>query len=339
MTVTVRIFIAGLIAFLPSPDQKIIQALLYDARNPMQVLGCPQGVTHSHKPVLVARREDYVGDCPVVYVGQRKFCQWPLEKVSVALSGMTDPNLVRARGRRGVFSPHEKPQSANELPDFSWLADVDTVVPDGGKVRDDIGLGISNRNVVSRVGFAQGVLSVCHMVENKLGKVPRLRFEEVGTGSVQRYKQALADAVKLEGKANSGGVIVHLEKLDGSGMSDITLRPGAGHPNVLEFMVLNLPERRMIKPCECENGSDFAHYYDWIKRDRPSDHRIFLPRFDPKGDDREVASCERGTIVEEFLPRDSTTCAVFRLRNKEASEDDVRSLYTRPICPMGMISF
>jgi hypothetical protein len=169
-------------------------------------------------------------------------------------------------------------------------------------------------------------------VEGKLENALGMAFRDSDhPTSFAGYEQALADEIRLKAEMEYEHLVINRVRLDDNQeLPPIVLRARVG---LLEALIINLPERQTIKPCECELGLDFLRYYPLVRLDDPKDPRKFLPIFTGESGEPGFA-CGRNTIVEQFLPRDQTTCRALNPRRKKEKQVLPVSLFTRPACPM-----
>ena len=353
---TLHLFFVGLIAFVPNPDGSKIDVLLVDARNEECVGGqgpsCEGGcVSPAHKAMLAVRKEDVAGPCPGE---ERGFCVWSLDGIEVQIKGL-DQALERRQGRgRNMrtlgLTADRLPENAEDAVDFTWLADMNAVVPGGGHIKSTIGLREPNASATAQIIVDQGRLGVCNLVqyEGNPPRVPLFEFRPLGTGADRRpYRQALADEVELNARMAGRRMQLYLTGADGR-VTVINL--DANNDRAAEVLVLNVPRIHSDSPRECDDvGADFYRFFPWAK----GADQVYLPHRTPEfrsgdqvqpGDqegcyDRAVRDFllgEHGYFIEaaeqhcsQLEKDDEKNKCVEKIR-------DVKSVHTRPICPMAV---
>jgi hypothetical protein len=348
MSFIVRIFFAGLIAFVPSRDGKELIVLLPDAAEAS--VASDGTAVGPHQALLLARAAGCTGDCGVADAGIAAllFADQTPSKAGEALSDALQQGTVwRLDGSElsfaaaaGVarFAPPLSirrnlrptargqarllPATPDEGKDFSWVADLGRIVPGAGVVDPAVLAPIPPaKRIAARLRLDSGEVSTYRLVRVD-GQVPPLRFRSLAAkGAEVAYTQALADWVVAEFWVSGGALEVVERRFADGARRSIALTPSCG---VVEIAVLNVARAHpgahagggepLALP---EPGRHFEKYYELAQVRPPfrpvpyvADQAVGLP-----------VHQEHGSALLDAL----------RL-------DDPRGVYDRLICPLAQFS-
>lgn len=302
MDFILRIFFSGLITFVPNADNTEVTVLLLDSHGHTTSDG---GALPHHKPVLVTRALGCEGDCTPrePSVAQFLFADKAVDQAADALHAAVlggsawsladtelsirsageaclQPPLTLVRDARGVENGHPKaiPTTAQERRDFSWVPDLDQILPSLGDLEPSLFAARPPRTVVAaRLRLRSGTLST-HSVVRVDGKVQPIAFRAGGGTSNVSYNQAVAGWVSAEIVVPSDGIEIVAQDFDDGTLRTMTLKPKDG---LVEMAILNLP---YFEPPAADAprptpqpGKHFEAYYDTAKvhpaaADRPVPH-------------------------------------------------------------------
>jgi hypothetical protein len=226
MSFIVRIFFAGLIAFVPSHDGRDLVVLLPEVGDQAKIA--------MHQALLVVRAAACTGDCQPAE-GERTTIAGILfadksstkagEALATAVGGGTAWHLQGSdlsfpapgeafspalnlrhgarRGANGQFEP--LPATPEESRDFSWVAELNRILPGAGVVDPRLlGARPPAHRLTARLRMQFGDVSTYRLV--RIGSmVPSLGFRGLANGSAQTsYSQALAEWVVAEFNVSGG---------------------------------------------------------------------------------------------------------------------------------------
>ncbi|MBV8516178.1 MAG: hypothetical protein JO197_02135 [Acidobacteria bacterium] len=346
MDFVLRILFSGMIAFIPSADQKELNVVLLNTHGYQTSDGTT--LPH-HQPFLLARAQSCTGSCerrdPAVatfFYSDKSESQaldaleealaggaaWQLagSDISVhkpdASDGCLHPPLWLQSGTRGADANGLRPVPSNgrELSDFSWVTSLDQVSPTLGPLNASVLSAQPPSIVAARLKLDRGKISTYSLVRID-GKVKPLYFRALGATENGPYAQAGAnwvmaeirvpgDAVELISKDFAGGATrtMHLTPLDG----------------VVEVAVLNIPSFEVATAGEIPPtpgpGTHFEEYYQ-LAQTPPATRPI--PHAGTSSDEPAVewrTLDPDGTLRSELLTR---------LRIEPG-----RGIYDRTLCPM-----
>jgi hypothetical protein len=222
-----KIYMLGLVAFVPSPDGKQMTVLLVDARGGFQA--SDGSVFPPHYPILLASAAHCQGDCTreVAKIGPHLYSRTPdpvfpsspnpseslrrlvkgggawviggsqISFIHPAPAGRAMPGLQIVRDRRpsqarGELAP--LPANAREKEDFSWVADMAKAAPESAEIDPDC---LARRprkcRVAGRLTVAEGYLST-----HKLAAF----LPPTGGGGIAEFKfRSLAADTPVTGEA------------------------------------------------------------------------------------------------------------------------------------------
>ncbi len=213
MTVTLRVFFFGLIAFVKQPDG--LTVALVNAVTPHAASGCASGSAsqcpfHAHSPFLTIL-PNLLSGCSdsMSFPG---LCAWDLKGKTVSFPNPTTPGVTYA-DTRGRFIPmvgakHRLPGDANEAQDFSWVPVMADVTGKTMTVSQNNLTPGTSKPTIASLKLTGGAVQACHLADLDLSGqespvesacagdcIHTFRFESID-GTIQgSAKQALADGV------------------------------------------------------------------------------------------------------------------------------------------------
>jgi len=293
MTFVVRIFFAGLVAFVPSRDGKVLTVLLPDAGQARKL--SDGSLMEPHQALLVARAAGCKGDCgpgdaslaSILFPGQPAGAAWDglaaalQQGVAWRLDGVEltvgpppcEPKLSIPHGAQKAGCSAGSPATAESSKDFGWVADLNQIVPGSGIV-DPAFLGPQPPagRIAARLRLQSGTVSAYRLVAVE-GKVAALEFRPLGGKATNAAfcAQALADWVVAEIPMSGDGVELELTPWgkDGEGKGRLVkLAPENGQVDVV---VLNVAPSHFDLPAAAAPGpgKHFEAYYE-LTRSKPS---------------------------------------------------------------------
>jgi len=293
-----RILFSGLIVFVPSQDGHQLTVLLLNIPHDHQL---SDGSTLAeHKPLLIARAGGCSGDCPSrdADIAQFLFADkslseatdsleaavagggaWALSGSEISLHKGSEgaPDLpalsIRRNVRNGII-----PTTSGEREDFSWVADLAEICPDGCPFDASIHASEPPSSLVA----ARFVLRSGNVFTYSLARigpnVTPVHFKRLdGNGSESPYSQAIATWVAADVSVSGGDIqIVDTKYADGTQRS-MTLTPDTN--GKVEVAVLNLPPfMPQSSPFTGTPGigKHFESYYD-LAQDPPAAEERLVP--------------------------------------------------------------
>lgn len=300
-----RIFFSGLIALLPNADGDEVTVLLINTPHEYAMAG---GATMAHHvPIVVARAASCQGPCKADANGssdsynsiaQFLFAKKTPQLAQTALDGAilgggawtlagSDLKLVGPEESLEVVSGVRKldengvptlvPGSPDERRDFTWVADLCSVVPGMEGLKAALTSATPPDNLIAaRFKLRSGKLFTYSVVKID-GKARPVHFRKPsGEGPDAPYTQALATWVAAEIRVPGEFVELIDQKFsDSTQQRSMKLYPQNG---VVEMAVLNLPPFEAPAPgAETTHpapGQHFQIYYDLVKTPPASEDRL-----------------------------------------------------------------
>jgi hypothetical protein len=289
MDFILRIFFSGLITFIPNADGTEVTVLLLDSHSHTTSDG---GSLPPHRPVLVTRALSCAGDCTPddASVAQALFADkpadqaadalqvavlggsaWPLNDTDLSIrasNGEALPPLSIVRNARGVENGHLKaiPTTAQERRDFSWVPDLDQILPSFGDLEPALFAERPPRTVVAaRLRLRSGTLAT-HSVVRVDGKVKPIAFRATASNTNVAYRQAVAGWVSAEIRVPGEAIEITARDFTDGTTRTMTLKP---KDDLIEMAMLNLPPFEPPAPdaprATPQPGRHFEAYYDTAK--------------------------------------------------------------------------
>jgi hypothetical protein len=320
MSITLHLFFAGLIAFVPSQDGRELFVLVPDAGHGHAI--SDGSSLEPHRALLVARAAGCQGDCEagnseiagLLFADEpdakrpgelmdaiRRGTAWQLEGVELSISSQD-----------GQLKIH---------PGFSSVADLNRIVPGAGFV-DPALLAPQPPagKLATRLRLQSGEVSAYRLVEEVDGSVPSLRFKTLkdGKDAAPGYMQPLATWVMAEIKIPGNAVEVVARAFGKGGERRVKLSPD--DHGIVEIVVMNVPVTRSTQEAGGP-GKHFEIYYN-LARTMPATRPVpYVVK--PSGDSGSVESKQEAPA--------SKLLDALRLGNS-------RGVYDRLICPLAQLS-
>ncbi len=364
MTFVLRIFFAGLIAFVPSKDGRELTVLLLDAREASQA--SDGTAIPRHQPILLARAGHCQGDCGTgdlaiarlffrdgsdaaarrdlaEALGQGRGTAWRLDgsDLAVVAAGVTGaagsepaagPSLKPDHTAAAAGAARHLPQKPAEQTDFDWIANLGQIVPSAGVVDPDVLAGQPKKGlIVARLRLRSGRVWSYRLAltpDRHRKQVQLFGFKPLrGKGADVGYSQALAAWVAADIGVAGDSVEIVESHFSGAGVRRVRLAPEKG---LVEVAILNVP----LPPPPQEAGHDAAavHQVD------PHFERYFdLARVPPARDQRAVPRAIAGLTVP---PRaeEPPSALLAGLNLDLASVDRGKGFYERILCAMAQLA-
>jgi hypothetical protein len=306
MEFVLRIFFSGLIAFVPSADEKELTVLLVNA--PHEYKMADDTVLAHHKPLLLARAGNCDGDCTddrqsiAQYMFANKAPQealtslngallgggaWALANSELSVAGAKGPLAittgVRAHDQNGALK--SVPSTPAEREDFTWLTAMSELAPGTGGFQSALtGTGKPGRFVAARLKLRSGKVMTYSLVKID-GKARPVHFRKPsGAAPEAPYAQALANWVEARITISGENVeIVDQDFCDADRRRSMKLSP---HEGVVEMALVNFPP--FVAPASGEAapspqpGQHFQVLYELVKTppamsDRLVPHQAMIP--------------------------------------------------------------
>lgn len=314
MTILLRFYFVGMIAFLPGGVGDPMTVLLPDLRN--GYAASDRKLIESHTAFLVVRAGGCVGDCTadqetiaeMLYDDLSQGRGEPMELLRSAVRGggvwklagselviesvQPQPSGLRiVRGEEKRLGP--VPTTLEERRSFDWVADLGKIVPASGEIDPGV-LGDRPRRgaLVARLKLSAGEVRTHRMT--RIGDdVPVIDFKTLHSDRVL-FSQALAHWVTAEVpvQVQDGDCKVRLAErslVDGGGSRVMELAPERCEEGAaIDVAILNVPASSFKPfprpPADSDRiGRHFEVYYELSKhpparRDRPVPHLGEGPR-------------------------------------------------------------
>jgi hypothetical protein len=349
-----KVYILGLVAFLPSPDGTEMTVLMVDARDGYAL---SDGTwMETHEPLLLARAARCQGDCrdgfhevaEYLYQGRPEEnvrqlesailggATWPLDGSELSFQIPTEGS---SRGVAGLQIRGHDPsggdptqlqgvsQTPREVGHFDWVAEIAALEPGAGMIDPDVLAERPEKGlIVARMKLATGEIRTERLVTLE-NQVVELKFRPLRREKwPSRYSQALADRVVAEISVPGCEVILKEDRFDGAPGRSITLAPEACDGEVVvEVVLVNLPHDSFAatpskRPRE-EIGKHFEMFYE-LAYLRPPNHLRPVPFPSVRLEELE----EETEQVRGRQAQGSMLLPALGLPRRGA--------YSRPICPM-----
>jgi hypothetical protein len=313
--VTLRIFLMGLVALVPSENPKALTVVL------------PNATSHQHVPVLVwdPHNSGEAGDGAEIKK-QLSLAEAPngylLHGQEIALARDEGPALSFTGGVSGRANRRLLPAMprARDAGDFSWVLSMEQLTDGGGQISKEY-YGRDPGMVAGRMTLEHGTVKTFGFADTN-GAVRAMRFVGMGRGSLRTTRQAVADVavveVKYSGWKQGDEVVFELTSLrNGADKQEIHL--AADDKGEINVLLGNL------SPLSCaalEQPSPAAHfdlYYSLLAHPRDCAGRQ-LPQ---------LGRAMSGRDVDPGLDRLPT---VLQVVSKSACGGDNKGGIARPIC-------
>lgn len=289
MDFILRIFFSGMITFVPGNDGRELTVLLMNAHG--SELSDGSTLAH-HRPLLLARAQSCSGNCErrdpeiatFLYAGKSEAQAidslenalggggaWQLRDVDLSVrkiattDGCLHPPLLLNSGVRGVDENGALPipTNAEELQDFSWVADLRQVAPSIGSINPAV---LATRPpaslIAARLKLRVGKVSTYSLVR-VFRKVKPIYFRPLGGDTGMPYSQAVANWVVAEIRVPGSAVELVSQNYDDGTTRTMRLTPRNGH---VEVALLNVPAFEAPPPGEIpplpEPGKHFEEYFE-----------------------------------------------------------------------------
>jgi hypothetical protein len=323
--ITLHIFFAGLVAFVPSPDGRELTVLVPQAGHE-HVLS-DRSTLEPHRALLVARAGGCQADgapglCGAADAGIAKVlfagegAKAPEELESAILHGA-------AWGLDGVDLALPSQVGGLELHDFDQIADLDRIAPgNGGVDRPLLNPDPPAGKLAARLTLSSGRVSPYRLVQIE-GNAPALRFRDLKSGreAASGYSRPLATWVMAEIQIPGNFVELEVRPFGRGDRRKVRLMPD--ERGQVEIVVMNVVASRNGPLAKNEPDKHFELYYELTAK---------KPAFRPV----------------PYVPAGSTGPATLQVPQKaEAMPSDLltalrlgdpRGVYDRLICPVAQLA-
>lgn len=347
MDFILRILFSGMIAFIPSADQKELNVVLLNTHG----YELSDGTTLAHhQPILLARAQSCTGNCDrrnsaiaTVFFNETSEAQaldalegalggggaWQLAGSDVSVrkldssDGCLHPPLWLQSGTRRTDAngPGLIPENGRELQDFSWVPSLSQMSPSLGALNPAVLASQPPASLVAaRLKLRSGKISTSSLV--RIGeKVKPVHFRSLSGNENAAYTQAVANWVVAEIRVPGDAVELVSQNFSNGSTRTMRLTPVDG---VVEVAVLNIPpvdvpaEGEILPPPQA--GKHFEEYYQ-LAQTPPAIRPV--PQVGTGSDEPEVdwpTLDPNGALRSELLTR-------LRI-------DPGRGIYDRVLCPM-----
>jgi hypothetical protein len=330
MDFVLRIFFSGLIAFVPGDDGKELNVLLVQTPHAYEL--ADGSMLAHHRPLLLARAASCEGICKTnnaqesiaQFLYARKTPEQALTALNAAILGggawqltgaelsLIGPSVpldihtgVRGRDENGALN--RVPMTAQEREDFTWVADINEIVPESEGYKSSLAQpGNPGNLVAARLKLRSGKITTYSVIKID-GKARPVHFRKPsGDGPEPPYAQALANWVEATIQVSGNSLeIVDQDFAEPTRQRSMTLHPQNG---VIELALLNLPPYQAPDPDapapSPQPGQHFQIYYELANvppafADRLVPHQAVSPlASDPQTD---WSSLHQGTERWSYL--------------------------------------
>jgi hypothetical protein len=334
MTLTLRLFFFGLIAFIKQEGQLTVTLVSHNALPSLS--SCKEANPsfcdfHGHDAALFALKNNLncinpVGDiCRVPIVGD------------IQVPEASGP-LVYETSRRSASSI-SLPKTPLEGTDFSWLPSMRRIFPAGNSFDEH------SPRIKSKLTLSSGYLEVCHLAELKLRETDPVESacdEFVRTDNVFRLRSLDGSLTQGQSQALADGVLISIDiqpttpdtiQIALNGKMIQLQNPTACAINgrdgkCIDVAITNMPDP-IIGPMHCAAiGLDFALLYD-LSTNPPQD---VCKRLVPRRTSTCIPALELGSVSD---CSSSLTGKVLTFNKKLATGGAANpSPDSRPVCPM-----
>jgi hypothetical protein len=325
MSVTLHIFFAGLIAFVPSPDGRELTVLV-PAAGTNHVLS-DHSTLEPHRALLIARSAGCQADgapglcgatdagiASLLFAGEGS--KAPGELQTAILQGAVwelDGLDLQLTAQEGSLQFH----------DFDSVANLNSIVPGAGIVdpallRADLPAG----RLAARLTLRSGEISADHLVHDG-ANIPILRFRTLQDGreAAPGYSRPLADWVQAE--VQVPGNVVELTARPFGGGNPRTIRLTPDQRGQVEILVMNVVASPTGEPVTHEPDKHFELYYDLTAKTPLVRPVPYVPSVPMSQVSNQVPQPSRSTR--------SDLLAALRL-------GPARGVYDRLICPVAQLA-
>jgi hypothetical protein len=350
MSFILRIFFAGLVAFVPSDDGRTVTVLL--PQTVPQFFTSDGSAIPPHEPLLLVRAESCSGACGSddLVIGRILFPQatsdervheslasallggsaWRLSESEISIESQRSrgaqktPLWLGSSAARPPKLSSGLPKNQSEALNFDWVADLETLAPGSGVVDPDVFSKQPQKGlVVARWRLTSGNLTSYRLVSFQDRPMP-VFFAPLSNQSHQSASRALAAIVMAELEVEGTSLTLVDSGFDGSRHRSVTLTPSNG---VIEIALLHAPISHFgTHHQEQEGGSPdpgkhFELFYE-LSQVRPPIHLRPVPfASSNEGFDLSTGQSQPATgspLLEALFPP--------------------RSLYERVLCPPALLS-
>jgi hypothetical protein len=337
MSFILRIFISGLIAFVPSEDGKRVTVLLLNTphgRHAVAGTSMPE-----HKAVLLARAAACDGSCSTTSADISDFlfpdsssgaaasaslqravqngAVWPLAGSDLSIGIPAGSMRI---GRKASVQGKSSPDTAAERSDFRWVPSLKKIDSTIGALNPAVLSETPPADLIAaRLELTSGEISTYSLVKVN-GKASPIDFYAAANTKKPHYVRAAANWVQVEIKVTGNSVTIVDKPFGGGAPRKMSLKPLNG---VVEMAVLNIsrpvPPRAGATP---QPGEHFARFWDLLANP-PSPAERVIPH-PPGTQSRNLKNWD------ELHPADGKTSSAL-LRGIFF---DARGPYDQVLCPM-----
>lgn len=323
MMFTLRIYFLGLIAFVPNQEGDRMTALIVNVRDAYYATDGTRFPPHF--PALLAPAGRCQGECsqdlqdvanhlfdrgtrPSATESLRQLQSflggggaWAVDGEEITIELPADTRETRSGlklvlDRRPVakgpgLSPVPLPNTQDQGEDFSWVAEIDQILPEAAQIDPDC-LGDNKKGLIAgRMRLTTGTAKTYRLVYfNEL--LPRFSFQPLVPGPKPAdYSQGLAEIVAVDIPVSGCEVTLTAKKIGSCETRSMKLSPGdCSSSPVMEIALVNLPddvfrprgEQAHAHESTSNMGTHFELFYELADR-RPSWRQRVVPKAGAEG--------------------------------------------------------
>ncbi len=338
MSFILRIYLLGLLALIPSPDEDEMTVLVLDARHGAQV--SDSAAILPHQPWLLVRAADCKGNCwgeAEESAAVEFFSRQPQELRRALQQGgfwaLDHEELTISTGSTSGSAKLAVALNDESEPKRSWIVRMDQILPGDGQIDsrflEDPAAG---GRVIARLKLSQGKLTPYRFVtyprldQEPAAPVPLVFKTLDGQETAPLAPQLFADWLTVEIPVSGSEVEILGTSFNRASSRRMTLSPGctaAPEGAVFEVVLLNLPQETFARPPANHPNPDpvgrhFAMYYDLLAK---PPKKLLLPQVAPQSLQSVALASPLGNRQE------GESMLLHEL------ETPPRGSYSTPICP------
>ncbi len=338
-----RIFLIGMIAFIPTKDSKTLWVLLPNADDPM-------GGLHAHHAILTFSQgnvEQSSGRNEWAVIKEKingrddpDSAGWLLNGERIILPSGEGLPFTKANTRKNGTS---QPGNDVEGWDFSWVPSLHEVTGVTAAVKRTLINKPTKNEVAALLHLKQGFLRTYSLSRSldavgiDRGALIPFTFAPAGTESVTgNCTQALAEVEVVEIPVMSPSIQIEAQAFAGGASSSVTLKPRDGELTV-DLLLANLTPS---DPEQFERRSPpahFANYYNLLAK-KPAAGKQLVPVFcEPSKTLPPRSNEDTGLKTAQILGPTPVAPPALYMRTVYQTADPGRASIARPICTSVML--